>query len=123
MVISERLVVRALAGASLILAIVALGLFASHPSIRAKSDGKVFSCLATWDIVLNNAYNDPDGFPPLPGERIGERCVDKAHTEFRASLGAATAAVVLAVASVVLRVRRREEGPSESARSEDPLRR
>ena len=91
MVISERLVVRALAGASLILAIVALGLFASHPSIRAKSDGKVFSCLATWDIVLNNAYNDPDGFPPLPGERIGERCVDKAHTEFRASLGAATA--------------------------------
>jgi len=123
MAISERDVVRALAGVSVILAVVALGLVADHPSVRAKSNGDVFRCLATWDLVLNNAYNDPDGFPPLRGERVGERCVDRAHTEFSASLGAAAGAVGLALTAVVLRIRPRRRAPRENTGSQGRVRR
>lgn len=99
----------ALACLSFVLAVVALTSLASHPSVHARSTGEDFPCLATYDIVLNNAYNDPDGFPPLPGERIGARCVAAAHKQFRISLisGSAAVAFALVTGASALAFRRR----------------
>ena len=99
-----------LACLSFVLVVVALGSLASHPSVRARSTGEDFPCLATYDIVLNNAYNDPDGFPPLPGERIGARCVAAAHKQFRISLisGSTAVALALVTGASALALRRRQ---------------
>ena len=108
--------VRALAGLSLLLALGALGFVAGHASVEARSTGETFQCLATWDIVLNHAYNDPDGFPPLPGEYIGARCVTKAYRDFHLAAGTGAAAAGLALAATALWFRaRRTRGSTLSS--------
>ena len=100
-----------------VLALVALvgggALMASHPEVHSTATDQDFPWLAAWDIALNDAYNDPDGFPRIAGERIGDRCVDAGQRRFRAgSICAGLGVAGLAVASVLeARGRRRERNP------------
>lgn len=102
--------VGALAGLSLIAAVVALALFGGQPSVHSKTTGEDFPCLRTWDIVLNGAYNEPEGFdvsPPLEAEHIGDRCVAAAHQDFRISLWMGSASAGLALVATVFALRQR----------------
>lgn len=120
MVPRSRAVPRALAGLSVLLAVVSLAFVVLHPSVRARTTGEIFTCLATWDIVLNDAYNDPDGFPPLKGERIGERCVTRAHRNFRISVVIGSGAAGSALAATFLAARGRRRARRETPRVEHP---
>ena len=116
----SRPVVLALAGLSLLLAAASLGFFVSHPSVEARSTGETFQCLATWDIVLDDAHNDPDGFPPLPGEYIGARCVTKAYRDFHVAVSIGAVAVGLGLVATFVWVRGRRTARRGSVSSGGP---
>jgi hypothetical protein len=100
-----RIIIGLLVG-SFVFSMVALFLFVGHPHVRARSTRAVFTCLPTYSIVVEHASNEPDGFPGLPGEKIGLRCVDKAYREFHASLIMTGIAIVFAFTAGGLGLRR-----------------
>ena len=100
----------ALAAFALVALVAAGALIASHPTVHSTSTDEDFPCLASWDVVLNGASNDPDGFPPVAGEHIGDRCVSAAHRRFWWGAAWTALGATSLLGAGVLEVRSRRRG-------------
>ena len=104
-----RLIVRGLVVAALIL-VVAGGWFAVHnPSVSVRpGDGypgwgdEDYTCLAPYDVVLNDADNTPGGEPPPGAERIKGDCDRAARRSFTVATMSLGSGVLLGITAAVL---------------------
>jgi hypothetical protein len=104
---ASRAVVPVIAVVGVVAALAMIPLMMANPTVEARTTDESFQCLAPYDVVLNNASNDPDGDPGLPGEDISGECETVAHHRFYAGLASGAVALVLLLAAIVIAVRRR----------------